>query len=328
MSACELAVRPRPPPRGGGRAHRRCAAPARPDRVATPASSDRRGRQRLDAQPAHSRAGQRPRPCRGVASRRSSGERSSSAAREACAGSRTGLEALRDAEPIGHRVRALRRRRAVSAPPPRPASAVRERQPAERSRTVAARTSGSASIFSRAASGARRGVESRNAAGASVALPPAAPPARSRWPLRRGSPAADVAATGAMSGISDGRSRRPSARTATRTVCASPLVQAGADDREVARRRRAAILGLQHGEPTSGLRGGARAAGARRTIAKKNRKNAETRKVMRSRDLPRFAPVLRSHPQVPRRRRVLEHLCVEIQRVRDRDVGDRRRRRR
>ena len=92
---------------------------------------------------------------------------------------------------------------------------------------IAARTSGSASTFNRATGPS----SDRHRTGGSIgrggrrlaAFSSPGRPGRSRSPPPRASPAADDAAAARCRRSSDGRSRRPSARTATRTVCASPL---------------------------------------------------------------------------------------------------------
>ena len=205
--------------------------------------------QRFERQAAHAARRSTPRRPPGVASRR---EHARARRRPARASLRCDpderFEALGDAETIGHRVAA----RAASSSSVRSAASTCAavtygRRPIVSQ--IAARTSASASTFSRAASGGDDGVERATPAADGGSLLPA---------LRGlgdgvGGLGADLrqrvsAARAVMSGMSAGRSRRPSARMAIAHGLRVAAVRAGSDDGEIARRRRAAILGLQHGQ--------------------------------------------------------------------------------
>ena len=100
-------------------------------------------------------------------------------------------------------------------------------------------------------------------------------------------------------------------------------VEAGADDREIARRRRAAILGLEHGEPRRARRRGRLVLRAATTTKKKPQRTQSTQRNI-------FFAMLRdlrgSFIVSCRRWRVAAEyssICArQIERIGDRDVGD------
>ena len=139
-------------------------------------------------------------------------------------------------------------------------------------------------------------------------------------------------APGAMSAMSAGRSRRPSARIARSAVSGSRLRDPGAEGRQIGRvgaRRSSAwrIASRADGTTAPGC-----ACSSRRRAQSTERDDTETAEKRRTiRVLRGFvtpcwsvaSAALRAlSAKVPRGRRVLEHLRRQIQRIRDRDVGD------
>ena len=167
---------------------------------------------------------------------------------------------------------------------------------------MAARTSSPSSTFSRATSVAT--TASSADGGGFVAFPAL----RGLTDRVRGLDAfrSGCRSAGVMSAMSDGRSRRPSARTRDARGLSVAAARAGLDDGEIIGRRRAAVLGLENGEPR---RRWICAADRKTPQAAEHAKDTQRKAFgLRSQRIAAVSNVWASRTQVARRRRVLEHL--------------------